>query len=119
MAKVYAPRGLRAAGKKLWDATTTSYEMREDELAILKDACSEMDLIARMEKALESEALTVTGSMGQLVAHPLVQEIRQHRQTFAALIGKLKLPDLDSDGAVNQQRQAAQSRWAAAHGKVA
>ncbi len=120
MTKITAPRGLRASGKKLWAATTEMYEMREDELLVLKDACGEADLIDRMVKELESESLTVSGSMGQLVAHPLVQELRQHRATLATLLGKLKLPDEGGNsGAANQQREAAQSRWAAAYGKGA
>jgi hypothetical protein len=49
----------------------------------------------------------------------LVQEIRQHRSTMAALLRSLKLPDDSLNGAVSQQRAAAQSRWASAHGSVA
>ena len=120
MAKIPAPRGLKASGKKLWTATTEKYEMREDELLVLKDACGEADLIDRMARALEDEDLTVKGSMGQLVAHPLVQELRQHRTTLATLLGKLKLPDDgEGAGAANQQREAAQSRWAQSHGAAA
>ena len=119
MAKIMAPRGLKASGKKLWDATTDKYELREDELVVLKDACGEADLIDRMVKELASADLTVKGAMGQLVAHPLVQELRQHRATLATLLGKLKLPDDGATGASNQQREAAQSRWAAAHGSAA
>lgn len=119
MARINAPRGLKVAGKRLWNATTDKYEMREDELVVLKDACAEADLIARMEKELESESLTVKGSMGQLVAHPLVQELRQHRSTLASLLRGLKLPDDEQgEGKHNQQREAAQSRWAVAHGKA-
>ena len=55
---VAAPRGLKSAGRKLWKATTEKYEMREDELATLKAACAEADLIDRMEKALLDEPLT-------------------------------------------------------------
>lgn len=119
MSKINAPRGLKAAGRKLWNATLENYELRQDELVILKDACAEADLIARMEKALEDAPLTVTGSMGQLVAHPLVQELRQHRATLASLLGKIKFPDEDDKTKLNQHRAAAQSRWAVAHGSAA
>lgn len=115
---VSAPRGLKAAGRKLWKATAESFELREDELVTLKAACAEADLIERMEKALETADLTVTGSMGQLVAHPLVQELRQHRSTMAGLLRGMKLPDeSDSQSSVNQQRAAGQTRWATAYGK--
>ena len=114
---VSTPKGLRAAGRKLWRETTETYDLRADELEVLKAACMEADLIARMEDALADAPLTVTGSMGQLVAHPLVQELRQHRSTMAGLLKGLKLPEDGADA--NQQRAAAQSRWAATYGKSA
>lgn len=115
---VAAPKGLASAGRKLWRATVEQFELRQDELEVLKAACGEADLIARMEEALEDEPLTVTGSQGQIVAHPLVQELRQHRATQAALFRSLKLPD-ESGAVANQQRDAAQSRWAQSRGKSA
>lgn len=114
-----APRGLKASGRKLWKETTAKYEFRQDELETLKAACGEADLIARMEDELETEPLTVKGSMGQLVPHPLVSELRQHRSTMAALLRGMKLPDESGEAAGNQQRAAAQSRWAATRGKSA
>ncbi len=120
MSNTPAPRGLKAAGKRLWSETLSVYDLRQDEMEILRAACFEVDLVARMEKELESEPLTVKGSMGQLVPHPLVSELRQHRATLSALLRGLKLPDADGEGAtVNQQRDAAQSKWAAAYGKGA
>lgn len=117
-AKHRAPRNLNAAGQRLWNETVKVYELRADELETLKAACMEADLIVRMEDALKDEPLTVTGSMGQLVAHPLVQELRQHRTTMAGLLRGLKLPD---EGAApsNQQRDAAMSRWGQSVGKSA
>lgn len=109
---VRVPNGLKAAGKRLWSATTDTYELRQDELEILRSACFEADLIVRMEDELSDDSLTVLGSQGQIVAHPLVQELRQHRSTMAGLLRGLKLPDESGAGAAsNQQRSAAQSRW--------
>ena len=120
MTSISTPRGLKAAGKRLWSQTLETYDLRQDEKEVLRAACFEADLIARMEAELESEPLTVKGSMGQLVPHPLVSELRQHRATMASLLRGLKLPDLDAGGdSVNQQREAAQSKWAAAYGKGA
>lgn len=117
--RIAAPKGLGSIGKKLWRETTSKYVMRQDELEVLKAACSEADLIDRMEDALKDAPLTVEGSQGQLVAHPLVQELRQHRATMAGLLGRLKLPDEESESKTNQHRSAAQSKWSAAHGKTA
>jgi hypothetical protein len=119
MAAVPAPKGLREAGKKLWRETTKTYELRQDELEALKAACGEADLIQRMEEALGDEPLTVTGSQGQLVAHPLVQELRQHRSTMASLLRGLKLPDDVGSAQTNQHRSAAQSKWSTPHGATA
>lgn len=113
MASVRVPTGLKTAGKKLWQETTKSYVLRQDELEILKGACAEADLIVRMEEELVGSSLTVLGSQGQIVAHPLVQELRQHRATMAGLLRGLKLPDEGGAEAVgNQHRSAAQERWA-------
>ena len=94
-----APKGLKAAGKRLWAdiAGSGTYRLRPDELRILEDACREADLVDRLEAELAKPdtPLTVKGSQGQPVANPLVSEIRQHRQTSKALLGSLKLPDDD------------------------
>ena len=112
------PKGLQAKGRKLWRDITTKYSLRADELRVLEDACREADLVDRLEGALESAPLTVAGSMGQPVANPLVQEIRQHRNVLAGLLGKLKLPDDESSGKpgagdvlATGARAAAMARW--------
>ncbi len=115
VATVPTPKSFGDAGRVLWEATVSKYELRQDELATLKAACAEADLVERMEESLSGEPLTVFGSTGQLVAHPLVQELRQHRTTMASLLARLKLPDDAATGS-NQQRDAANSRWAAAYG---
>ncbi|WP_425664872.1 hypothetical protein [Agrococcus sp. DT81.2] len=116
MAKSTVPSGLGEAGARLWSQTVESYTLRADELEVLRAACAEADLIVRLEDALAGEPLTTSGSMGQIVAHPLISELRQHRSTLASLVRGLKLPD-ESGGEANQQREAAQTRWAAAYGK--
>lgn len=120
MATVPAPAGLDVKGKKTWKAITSSYELRADELDTLEDICREVDLIARLEDGLDGADLLTKGSQGQEVLNPLIAEVRQHRATKKALWASLKLPD-DAAGApaANQQREAAQSRWAASRGKSA
>jgi len=112
------PTSLGLEGKRLWRETAKIYALRQDELETLRAACAELDLITLMEKELVGQPLTVKGSQGQLVAHPLVQELRQHRSTMSALIRSLKLPDSDAGASVNAQRTGGQSRWASAHGKA-
>lgn len=114
---VKTPAKLAAAGRRLWLQVTSKYELRADELVTLEAACRASDRIVAME-AERDGAVTATGSMGQLVVHPLVAEIRAHEAQVTSLLAKLKLPDDSGAAKVSQQREAAQSRWAAAHGKA-
>lgn len=112
------PAGLDDAGEALWVKVTGTYTLRADELVTLESACHASDRIALMRAELGS-AVTSEGSMGQLVVHPLIPEIRAHEAQVASLLAKLKLPDDAGGEQVSQQRAAAQSRWAAAHGASA
>src|SRR5690349_2829826 len=113
-----APACLAAAGKALWDEVTETYTLRADELATLEDACAASDMLAEFMKAWADlgRPYMSKGSMGQEVEHPLIGSIDKQRKARQAFIRQLKLPDVDGGGVTNQQRDAAQSRWAAAHG---
>lgn len=117
-----APKGLRPAGAKLWRDLVGKYDFRLDELAVLERVCRAADRIAAMEVEL-GDRVTATGSMGQVVVHPLIPEIRAHSALIAALMRQLKIPDGDAGESgvaqPNQHRAAGQTRWAAAHGKGA
>lgn len=94
-----APHGLDEAGRKLWEDMTTVYELAPGELRILHDACSEADLIAALEAdwVRQGRPMETRGSRNQLVAHPAIAELRQHRLTMRSLLTALKLPRLDED----------------------
>lgn len=116
MRAVKPPSGLGEAGVKFWREVTKQYTFRPDEARLLEDACREMDLIARLEDAIAKAPLMVRGSMGQEVANPLVQEVRQHRSVLARLLGGLKLPDEAGQKPTSEDRSAtmrelAQKRW--------
>lgn len=120
-----APKPLRQLGiegSALWDSIVPTYELRPDEVRILNDACCEADIIARLEWELVDADLMVKGSQGQLVASPLVSEVRQHRATLATLLGKLKIPDSPAGHArkravVSQNAvKAARARWGSGAG---
>jgi hypothetical protein len=117
MTKPKVPTGLNAAGKALWSQISGKYELRADELATLESACRASDRVVAMEEARAGEIMTV-GSMGQAVVHPLIAEVRAHEAQIASLLAKLKLPDEAGESSSNQQRSAAQSRWAASYGKA-
>jgi hypothetical protein len=110
------PVELGRRGAELWQAVLTEHELRTDELRVLEDACREVDLIERMHAELQTSPLVVKGSMGQDVANPLVQELRQHRALVARLLGALKLSDEDGEERdaqfrTDRARKAALSRW--------
>lgn len=111
------PENLGDHGATLWDSILPTYELRPDEHRILLDACREADLIGRLEDELAYSPLMVKGSQGQLVASPLVSEVRQHRAVLAGLLAKLKIPDTAGSAArktaavSEKSRAAARARW--------
>lgn len=111
------PAKLGTEGRRLWSEIVDRYDLRPDEIRVLADACREADIVERLELELRDAPLMVKGSQGQLVASPLVSEVRQHRTVVAALLKALHLPDTDSQGAQKAQkdseaaRAAARARW--------
>lgn len=122
MAKPKAPAHLAAAGRKLWTDVVGTYDLRADELRTLEDACAASDMLADFTAAWSDlgRPYITKGSMGQEVEHPLIGSIDKQRKARQAFLRQLKLPDDPAvGGEQNQHRQAAQSRWAAEHGKSA
>lgn len=111
-----APKGLKIDGRRFWKAVVKEYKLRPDEQIVLQSACKTIDQITELESAMVGQPLVTKGSMGQEREHPLLSEVRQQRALLARAVAQLKLPDPTSGAKVNQQREAAQSRWAAAHG---
>jgi hypothetical protein len=109
------PIHLGTKAKRLWSDVVGKYDLRADELRLLEDACREIDIIERLEVEFRGADTMVKGSMGQLVASPLLQELRQHRAVVARLLGQLKLPDEDAErapeSASDKARRAANTRW--------
>ncbi|MFD6172064.1 hypothetical protein [Streptomyces coeruleorubidus] len=110
------PGGLGPQAAQLWRDIVEGQQLRSDELRVLEDACREVDLIERMHIELQTAPLVVKGSMGQDVANPLVQELRQHRGLVARLLASLKLRDEDEEerdaqARQDQGRKAAVARW--------
>lgn len=118
MSKPKPPAALTDAGKALWVDVNAKYDLRDDELAVLLGACKTTDRIVMLEKAHADlgQPFLTRGSMGQDVIHPLIAEMRAQESHQAALLAKLKLPDVDpksGSGSVgtNPARAAAASRW--------
>lgn len=110
------PTNLAAPGRALWRAMTAESDFTPAGLSLLEDVCREVDVIARLERELRTSPTMVKGSMGQLVASPLVSELRQHRATKAALMKTLQVAmsvkTAAREGRVSAQaRAAARARW--------
>jgi hypothetical protein len=110
------PAGLDASGTRLWEAVTGPYVLTPTEVANLAEACHTADELARLEQAIrELPDLTAKGSTGQLKPHPLLAEVRAHRQLLQHLMEGLNLPDQDQQvglrAGARHARRAAQGRW--------
>jgi len=122
MSTVKPPKSLQPAGKALWASIASKYVLRADEVTRLEQACKTADVLAMLEDAWSELGYPMVskGSMGQEVIHPLIGEIRTQRASIASLLAGLKLPDDESgEVAVNQQRDAANSKWATGRGRGA
>lgn len=118
-----APDHLGAVGVDLWDSIASKYALRPDELARLDLACITAEALSTLDKAWRDlgSPMVTRGSMGQEVIHPLIGELRAQRAALEGMLVRLKLPDLDAGDvpAVNQQRDAANTKWATGRGRGA
>lgn len=119
------PRGLSkgGAGQKFWNELTARVEFTDVELRILTSACFTLDRIAKERRVIGGD-LVVEGSRGQLVAHPLLTELRADERHFADLVKRLDIPDefaqqasgTESGNRAAQMRAVANSRWSRQYG---
>jgi hypothetical protein len=115
--KPACPRGLGADGKSLWRSMVADLaddlEFDARELAILAAAARQSDMIAKLERLVAAEGLSVRGSAGQPVLHGGVAELRQSRVALARLLGEIDLDDRAGSMTAAQQRasKAAKARW--------
>lgn len=114
------PTGLGRRGRALWRSVVETYELRADELVVLEEAARTLDTCARLDAELATAPTMIPGSTGQARPHPLLAELRGHRQVLAQLLRQLGLADVvipdEGDGPTLTPRQAraqhaAQVRW--------
>src|SRR5829696_10079329 len=110
------PTGLRAPGRQLWVSVAEKYVLTPAELEMLGQASRTADELDRLERAVRAlPELTTTGSTGQLKPHPLLAEVRAHRQLLERLTTALNLPDdteeVGTRASSRHARKAAKGRW--------
>jgi hypothetical protein len=113
---VRPPSGLKAPGRRLWTAVAGLYILTASEVEMLRQACRTADELDRLERAVRAlPELTTTGSTGQLKPHPLLAEVRAHRQLLERLTTALNLPDdteeVGTRASSRHARKAAKGRW--------
>lgn len=93
------PKGFGSAGQKLWKTVLDSFELDDEphKLEILAHACRVSDTIAELDRATANEPLTVRGSAGQMVIHPLISEVRFQRALLAQLLARLNFTPAEED----------------------
>lgn len=90
------PRGLQAAGAKLWEVSIAECEWAEHERALLEEACRVRDRIVELDGAVKDDGLMISSSQGPRL-HPAIAEARAQRLTLARLLASLQIPGLDDD----------------------
>ena len=87
-----SPRGCGAAGRKLWRAVLTQYELEDHEAALLERACRVADTCADLQVVVDAEGVMSTNRFGDPIAHPALVELRQQSIVLARLIVALRVP---------------------------
>ncbi len=117
------PRGLAAAGRKLWrevvaEATAEGLVLTAVERHWLETAAKLVDQAATLEAELVGAPKMVRGSQGQEVINPLISELRQLRQAADRSLVRLRIEPDESSNAIRvigtsstQARRAAHTRW--------
>ena len=85
-------------------------DMDATSLAILSEACNLLASADLMQERVDLDGLLTTGSQGQLVAHPLISEVRQARVQALAALKALGLARGQS-GASQAGAALASKRW--------
>src|SRR3954451_22700324 len=115
------PNGLRTEGLRLWRDTLAGvadgWRLDVADLTLLEEACRLRDTAVRLQRRVDREGTEVTGSEGQMVAHPLLREVRMTRalvvQTLARIEATRPAP---RTGAMNRRQRgqladARRERW--------
>ena len=116
-----SPKGLKTAGLALWRLTVEGVEpkwkLTVDDLTVLEECCRLRDTEARLQRRVDHEGVTVKGSEGQMVAHPLLRELRMTRALVMTNIKKVQInkprkhtAHLDKAGR-DQLGDARRKRW--------
>lgn len=109
------PRGLGAAGRKLWDDVMERYELLLPAKVILTECCRMCDRLERLDKALgnkdqlwfelgDSEEKIDGVTDVRVIVNPMIGEARQLQSALAIALGKIGVMQ------AGEQKQAGESK---------
>ena len=87
-----APAGAGPAGRRLWRAVLTDFELAEHEMSLLRQAARAADLCEELQRVVDDEGPLATTRLGETKAHPALVELRQQRIVLARLVVALRVP---------------------------
>jgi hypothetical protein len=102
-----APIGAGDAGKRLWRAVTSDFELGEHEMVLLRQAVRVADICEALQAVVDREGALTTTRLGETRAHPALVELRNQRILLARLIVCLRVPlgDAEDSPAGRAQRR--------------
>lgn len=103
---------LGEVGQILFDTITADYEYDEDEMTIFYSICRTVDVMDRLESAIEEKGTWVRGANGAESLNPAIQELRMQRKDLVALWKSLgHLDQSEPMTTTARARKAARARW--------
>lgn len=87
-----APAGSCPAGRRLWRAVLTGFDLDEHELTLLRQAVAVADTCDALQAVADREGPMIADRFGRPVVHPALVELRQQRIVLARLIVALRVP---------------------------
>ena len=114
MTRPRPPKSLGEAGRAFWRRVTAVYELSPAEEIMLGRCCRTLDVLDRLDVVLLDDDLVVTGSVGQLRAHPGLAAVADQQRLLDQLVRALNLPlPEESEGRRRSpaNRENALQRW--------
>jgi hypothetical protein len=112
----------RGRGVRFWRRVVAEFDPSLAETELLAEACRLLDELDDLRAVVARDGATVTGSRGQVRAHPALGELRQARGELRRLLDALGIPagamaaagDVAGVPSLASRRaaKAARTRWA-------
>lgn len=113
MSESQVPEGLAARGRRFWSNVAEVYDLGEGERELLEEACRALDLADQLHRVVLVDGPMTTGSRGQKVAHPALNQLHSIRNVLAKLLSSLDFPAESKvwSDASRRAQAASRARW--------